>query len=96
VHVTSVTNRIINNFSTEKMLIIRSSAADEDGYTNSLAGEYASVLNIPSNNPEKITEAIKTVIASYEKKRPLLPEDEVIIQEMVQDSTMSGVILTKA
>jgi glutamine kinase len=88
------TNRIINNISTEKMLIIRSSAADEDGHTSSLAGEYASVLNISSNNPQKITEGIKTVINSYEKKRPLLPEDEVIIQEMVQESTMSGVIFT--
>jgi glutamine kinase len=75
-------------------VIIRSSAADEDGHTNSSAGEYTSVLNIPSNDQEKITEAIKTVITSYEKKRPLLPEDEVIIQEMVQNSTMSGVIFT--
>jgi glutamine kinase len=77
-----------------KTLAIRSSAADEDGHANSSAGEYTSVLNIPSNNPEKITEAINTVIASYEKKHPLLPDDEVIIQEMVQDSTMSGVIFT--
>jgi glutamine kinase len=77
-----------------KKLIVRSSAADEDGHSNSSAGEYASVLNIPSNNPEKITEAINTVIASYKKKRSLLPEDEVIIQEMVQDTTMSGVIFT--
>ena len=74
------------------LLAIRSSAADEDGQTSSSAGEYASALNIPSNNSEKITEAINTVIASYERKRPLLPNDEVIIQEMLQDITMSGVI----
>jgi glutamine kinase len=84
------TNRILH----DKNIAVRSSAADEDGKTSSSAGEYVSVLNIPSNNPEKITEAINTVIASYEKKRPLLPEDEVIIQEMVQDTTMSGVIFT--
>jgi len=89
-----IINSINNNFSTEKMLIIRSSAADEDLHTSSLAGEYASVLNIPSNNPEKIREGIKTVINSYEKKRPLLPDDDVIIQEMVPNSTMSGVIFT--
>ena len=77
-----------------KLVVVRSSAADEDNNISSLAGEYASVLNIPSNNPETITEAINTVIASYEKKRPLLPEDEVIIQEMVQNTTMSGVIFT--
>jgi glutamine kinase len=75
-------------------IVIRSSAADEDGHANSSAGEYASLLNIPSNSTEKITEAIKIVIASYKKKRPLLPDDEIIIQEMVQDTTMSGVIFT--
>ena len=84
----------IENIFKSKLLIVRSSAADEDGESNSSAGEYASVLNVPSNNPEKITEAINTVIASYERKRPLLPNDEVIIQEMVQDTTMSGVIFT--
>jgi glutamine kinase len=77
-----------------RLLIIRSSAADEDGQSNSSAGEYDSVLNIPSDNVEKVIEAINTVIASYERKRPLLPEDEVIIQEMVQGSTMSGVVFT--
>ena len=78
----------------DTMLIFRSSAADEDGCKNSLAGEYASVLNISSNNPEEIIRAINLVIASYEKKRPLMADDEVIIQEMVKNTTMSGVIFT--
>jgi glutamine kinase len=77
-----------------KELIIRSSAVDEDSHLSSFAGEYASVLNVPSDNPEKINESINTVISSYEKKRPLLPEDEVIIQEMVKNTTMSGVVFT--
>ena len=89
----NTSNKIKKNFKNVNVAV-RSSAADEDGCTNSAAGEYTSVLNIPSNNPEKITEAINTVIASYKKKRPLLLEDEVIIQEMVQDTTMSGVIFT--
>ena len=89
----SILNEIKRKFQ-DVNVVVRSSAADEDENTNSLAGEYASVLNIPSNNTEKITEAINTVIASYEKKRPLLADDEVIIQEMVQDTTMSGVIFT--
>ena len=92
-----MSSKLIDNINKEyqsKSVAIRSSAADEDGHTSTSAGEYASVLNIPSNNPEKITEAINTVIASYEKKRPLLPDDEVIIQEMVQNTTMSGVIFT--
>ena len=78
----------------DKSIVVRSSAADEDVQTSSSAGKYESVLNIYSNNSEKITEAIDRVIASYEKKRPLMPDDEVIIQEMVQNTTMSGVIFT--
>ena len=35
-------------------LAIRSSAADEDGQINSAAGEYESVLNVSSDNLEKI------------------------------------------
>ncbi|MBL7004931.1 MAG: hypothetical protein ISR69_13010 [Gammaproteobacteria bacterium] len=84
----------INNSLNSELLIVRSSAADEDGESDSSAGEYESVLNIPSDSPEKITTAINAVIASYEKKRGLLPEDEVIIQEMVLNTTMSGVIFT--
>jgi phosphohistidine swiveling domain-containing protein len=78
----------------DKYIIVRSSSADEDGHSNSLAGEYDSVLNVPSGNREKITKAINTVIASYEKKRPLLSNDEIIIQNMVENTTMSGVIFT--
>ena len=73
---------------------VRSSAADEDESVSSLAGEYDSILNIPLRKPEKIIEAINIVISSYEKKRPLLPDDEIIIQEMVESTTMSGVIFT--
>ena len=51
-----------------ELLVVRSSASDEDGQSLSSAGEYESVLNIPSNDPEKITKAINKVITSYEKK----------------------------
>lgn len=75
-------------------LAVRSSTSDEDSVSNSLAGEYESVLNVPSSNSLKIIDAINIVIASYEKKRGVLKGDEVIIQEMVENSSMSGVIFT--
>ena len=81
------------NFETE-MLIVRSSAEDEDKNLVSSAGKYVSVLNVPSNNPKEITTAINKVISSYQQKRPLLEKDEVIIQAMVQNTSMSGVIFT--
>jgi glutamine kinase len=86
--------RMIENEFNSDTVIVRSSASDEDTISSSSAGEYESILNIPSNSKEKITEAINTVVNSYEKKRPLLPKDKVIIQEMVQGATMSGVIFT--
>ena len=75
-------------------LAIRSSAADEDAQNNSIAGGYSSVLNVPLEDEKKIILAINEVISSYKKKRPLFSNDEVIIQEMVQDTTMSGVLFT--
>jgi phosphohistidine swiveling domain-containing protein len=87
-----IISRISSTFNSN--IAIRSSASDEDGKSVSLAGEYASVLNVPNNNSEKISKAINTVITSYEKKRAPLPNDEVMIQEMVQNTTMSGVIFT--
>jgi len=73
---------------------VRSSAVGEDSQLKSLAGEYESILNVPSNNAEEIDKAIERVILSYKDKRVPLPEDEVIIQEMAHNSTMSGVIFT--
>lgn len=82
------------HFINKEFLIVRSSASDEDEEAMSSAGEFESVLNLESSNAEKISEAINTVVASYIKKRPLLANDEVIIQEMIQNTTMSGVIFT--
>jgi len=73
---------------------VRSSAVDEDGKQNALAGEYDSVLNVPSDNSEAIRAAIETVIASYERKGPRKGGDEVIVQEMVLNTSMSGVVFT--
>ena len=89
----SVLEKIQNTFD-NCTLAIRSSAADEDGQNNSIAGGYTSVLNVTASNKKKIVEAINTVISSYKKKRSLHSNDEVIIQKMVQSSNMSGVIFT--
>jgi glutamine kinase len=75
-------------------LVIRSSAADEDGTQNACAGEYDSVLNVSSTDSEAIRAAIATVIASYERKGPRTGQDEVIVQEMVLNTSISGVVFT--
>ena len=75
-------------------LVIRSSAEDEDTNSSSSAGEYDSVLNIPTDSPEEIRKGFQAVISSYKRKRQILPNDEVIVQEMVQNINMSGVVFT--
>jgi len=75
-------------------LVIRSSAADEDGVHKACAGEYESVLNVCSTDSEVIRQAIATVIASFERKGPRTGTDEVIVQELLRTTSMSGVVFT--
>lgn len=76
------------------LLAIRSSAADEDGAHTSLAGEYESVLNVPSKDPDALEKAIETVQSSYQKNGKRGGDDEIIVQEMLENTVMSGVVFT--
>ncbi|MEX1199310.1 MAG: PEP/pyruvate-binding domain-containing protein, partial [Methylophaga sp.] len=84
----------INQVFDGRLIIIRSSASDEDGEKNALAGEYESVLNVPSDDQTAVRKAIAKVIDSYTRKGPRISADEVIVQEMVLNTSMSGVIFT--
>ena len=75
-------------------ICIRSAAADEDGAISSGAGEYDSILNIPSENAKAIRAGFDQVIASYARKGLSRVGDEVIVQEMLQNTVMSGVVFT--
>ncbi|WP_301102033.1 PEP/pyruvate-binding domain-containing protein [Propionivibrio sp.] len=88
-----VIRQVQNTFS-GRSVVIRSSATDEDGANNACAGEYDSVLDVPSADAGALRRAISDVIASYERKRPHRGNDEVIVQEMVLNTSMSGVVFT--
>ena len=88
------TVRSIGDAFNGRSLVVRSSAADEDGERNARAGEYDSVLNVPSDDAHAIRAAIETVIASYERRGARADGDEVIVQEMVMATSMSGVVFT--
>lgn len=75
-------------------VVIRSSAADEDGSQYARAGEYDSVLNVASDDPEAIRAAIDTVLASYARNGAREANDEFIVQEFLQNTVMSGVVFT--
>ena len=77
-----------------KLIALRSSAFDEDKLINSNAGKYKSFLNVNSAS-KKIKKKIEEIFKSYKKYRPINKKDMFIVQEMVRDLSMSGVIFTK-
>ncbi|MCB0344582.1 MAG: hypothetical protein KDD66_05680 [Bdellovibrionales bacterium] len=87
----AVLDEIAQKFGNAK-LIVRSSAISEDSATQSLAGAYLSVADVDATNPRQITEAVNNVIASYPDNNP---NNEVLIQELVENITMSGVLFTR-
>ncbi len=73
-------------------LIIRSSATSEDKWDRSNAGNFVSILNVPSNKNEMLDNSINQVIQSYGDQHPA---HQVLIQAMVRDVIRGGVILTR-
>jgi len=75
-------------------VVVRSSAADEDGAHQARAGEYASVMDVPSGDREAVLTAIATVVASYARNGQGGGRDQFIVQEFLRDTVMSGVVFT--
>lgn len=73
-------------------LVIRSSALSEDGFVNSNAGAYTSLLNIDGSNASNLREAIEYVIASYDTN----PDNQVLVQPMLEKVLASGVVFTRS
>lgn len=72
-------------------LIIRSSSSEEDGWETANAGVFESIQNVDCNDAEALRNAIDSVF-SYYVQRP--PNASVLIQPLVTDVTMSGVLFT--
>lgn len=75
-------------------IIIRSSSSMEDNLQTSGAGQFLSLLNISSKDLEKVSVSIDKVIKSYQKVKKKVLKEEILIQEMISDVKMSGVIFT--
>lgn len=71
-------------------LAVRSSARGEDSVEGSAAGVYRSRLSVNGTNVEELAGAIEEVIASYSGD----PRDQVLVQPMLEDIAVSGVIMT--
>jgi glutamine kinase len=87
---------IINTIKTKfkKKIIFRSSTTFEDTNKQSAAGAFDSVLNINAKNDQEIIKSINKVIKSYKKKIKKISEQQILVQEMIQNIKMSGVIFT--
>ncbi len=90
-----ILNNIRYNFSKDKIkfVAIRSSSKNEDNLQESAAGKFLSILNVQVNNKKKIKSSIVSVIKSYGNKKN--KKDQVIIQEMISNVSVSGVVFTK-
>ena len=70
-------------------LVVRSSAYNEDTSDRSMAGAYDSRLNV-APTAQAIHEAVEEVTSSYDDD----PRDQVLVQPMLDNVTLSGVIMT--
>ncbi len=83
-----IINQCLNKF--EKKIIIRSSSINEDNSLESNAGKFETIMNV-SLDADEINNAISKVINSYNSQND---KDEVLIQPMLEQITMSGVVFT--
>ncbi|VVN61276.1 hypothetical protein PS687_04013 [Pseudomonas fluorescens] len=77
----------------DQYLVVRSSALSEDGFANSNAGAYTSLLNIDGRNASCLRDAIEHVIASYSDTNP---DNQVLVQPMLEKVLASGVVFTRS
>lgn len=73
-------------------IVVRSSARNEDGAEESLAGMYDSVVNVDPDDRHTFTDAVRRVIESYHGAEP---EDQILVQPMVQNVALSGVAMSR-
>ncbi|MBI2637996.1 pyruvate phosphate dikinase [Candidatus Peregrinibacteria bacterium] len=86
---------IKTRFAKEKV-IVRSSTISEDRAVYSMAGFFDSVAHVFTKNDELLNDAIFTVIRSYGKNNfSDNKENQVMVQLMIEDISMSGVVFTQ-
>lgn len=88
---TNIINQIITTFP-DTLLVVRSSALNEDGFTNTNAGVFKSVLNVPSYKAVELARAIQNVAASY---LDCNLGHQILVQPMIKNVLVSGVVFTR-
>jgi len=88
-----IVSQISKKFKNKK-IIVRSSSKSEDNFITSAAGKFESILDVGSSDKVKVIRAINRVIKSYKLKKAKALGEQVLIQEMIGNIKMSGVIFT--
>ena len=89
-----VTDEIQNAFEGANV-VVRSSAAAEDGAEESLAGKFKSVLWVDSKEKAQIQKAVEVVLSSFSSHRDGTRPNEVFVQPLLEKVEISGVMLTR-
>ena len=77
-------------------LIVRSSSVNEDTDVSSMAGIHESHLNVNSRNRQDLIQIVNDVVASYQRVNGKVDAlDQVLVQPMITDVSMSGVVFTQ-
>ncbi len=86
----------LGKFFGKDKVIVRSSAYTEDDHQASLAGIHDSVPNVSPEDKQSLSDAINKVMDSYRKSSDRFePKDQVLVQLMINNVSMSGVIFTQ-
>lgn len=85
----AILENILDTFE-DTVLAVRSSAYSEDSLESSMAGVFHSVLHVPCECTA-LNHAINDVVKRFQR-----PDDQILVQRMVHNVQMAGVIMTRA
>ncbi|MDC6457756.1 PEP/pyruvate-binding domain-containing protein [Alphaproteobacteria bacterium] len=90
------TIKMVQNFFVNKseFVAVRSSSLLEDSPDNSNAGKFTSVLNVLCSDASQLLSAIDEVKLGLEIDDNVCFDDQILIQTMIRDVSVSGVLFT--
>ncbi len=89
-----IISQVVERFG-NTVVIVRSSAQGEDREDCAMAGAYESIPGVIPVETDNLQKSIEQVITSYKLKKDTKEENQVIVQEMVSEVSMSGVLFTR-
>ncbi|MEK6899927.1 MAG: PEP/pyruvate-binding domain-containing protein, partial [Nanoarchaeota archaeon] len=85
----------IQDLFSPNLIVVRSSAVQEDTLDRSMAGCFESKLHVNSEEKEKIEEAVNEVFTSYQEKDAESSFNQILVQKQTSGIAMSGVVFTR-